>query len=186
MANEIVSQWKDIPNTLNRYQANVNGEIRSIDSESKMMNRWGFEMIRKFKGRVLKPWTDSNGYLVVYICGEGRREAINIHRLVAYTFIDNPDIKKDVNHIDGNKKNNAVDNLEWCTRKENMEHARKTGLYDNRKSVKGIPKNGGMPVFYNSATEAAKLLGINNRTGISDCAKGKVKYDCGYSWEFCN
>lgn len=85
----------------------------------------------KKRGRLLKPWVSRDGYLQVRICLTNK---INIpkllHRIVAFTFIpnDDPEHKTQVNHIDGNKRNNRVENLEWCTPSENVQHAFDTGL----------------------------------------------------------
>lgn len=79
----------------------------------------------KKTNRVLKACsTSSNGYFTVYVDGKN----ILLHRLLAETFIPNLENKPCINHIDGNKLNNSLENLEWCTYKENLEHARKTGL----------------------------------------------------------
>ena len=69
-----------------------------------------------------------NGYFALNLIKEGKSKTKYIHRLVAETFIDNPNSKDEVNHKDGNKLNNRIDNLEWVTRAENMQHAYKHGL----------------------------------------------------------
>ena len=82
---------------------------------------------------ILKPKVQKNGYLFVRL---GYKE-MRIHRLVAIAFLDNPNNKAEVNHLDGDKFNNCLSNLEWATKKENMEHAYKIGLikqYDRRGS----------------------------------------------------
>lgn len=79
--------------------------------------------------KFLKPSFDQQGYARVGIyIGNYKTKTIKIHRLIAETFINNPLNKKDVNHIDGNKSNNCVENLEWCTRSENIKHAYDNGL----------------------------------------------------------
>ena len=76
------------------------------------------------RGRQLSKNTKQSGYIRVYINGKPRL----LHRLIAEAFIPNPDNKPEVNHIDGNKHNNDISNLEWCTHHENMSHAWNTGL----------------------------------------------------------
>ena len=77
---------------------------------------------------MLKPFPNNNGYLMVDIFHNTVKERVAIHRLVARYFIPNPEAKDFVNHIDGNKQNNKVDNLEWVTPSENSQHAVATGL----------------------------------------------------------
>ncbi|HRF69961.1 MAG TPA: HNH endonuclease signature motif containing protein [Candidatus Pelethenecus sp.] len=76
-----------------------------------------------------------DGYLKVTLYNEGKYRSRKTHRFIAEAFIDNPENKPQVNHIDGNKTNNRVENLEWCTAEENMQHAIFSGLY-NEKSIK--------------------------------------------------
>lgn len=74
------------------------------------------------KERIRKCEVGSNGYLHVLLCKNGKYITHNVHRLVAETFIPNPDNLPEINHKDENKENNCVDNLEWCTRKYNMNY----------------------------------------------------------------
>ena len=80
--------------------------------------------------RKLKPWLSQKGYAKVTIC----KKHYAVHRLVATRFIPNPENKPHVNHIDGNKLNNRVDNLEWVTEQENKTHAYRNGLYKTKLS----------------------------------------------------
>ena len=84
--------------------------------------------------KFLKPHKNTCGYLFVVLYKNGVCKNYRIHRLVALTFIPNPENKRTVNHIDGCKINNHVSNLEWCTNKENIRHAMDTGLRDNKGS----------------------------------------------------
>lgn len=79
-------------------------------------------------GRLIKKTRTQKGYLSVELWADYKRKVMKVHRLVAQTFIPNPNGYKEVNHLDGNKENNHVDNLEWCTRSENLKHAYKLGL----------------------------------------------------------
>ena len=94
---------------------------------------WPYEVsnlgkVRNSSGKVIKPWRQTNGYISVDLHQDGIKRSFRVHRLVAEAFIPNPESKKEVNHIDGNKDNNAVSNLEWTTHQENMSHAFENGL----------------------------------------------------------
>lgn len=87
--------------------------------------------VYSMSGRKYKHWKNEFGYLSVNLkdpC-DGRWKKRKVHRLVAETYIDNPENKKEVNHKDGNKENNLLENLEWVTSKENKDHAWANGLY---------------------------------------------------------
>ena len=88
-------------------------------------------------GNELSQYDNGYGYLSVRV----NKKYYRVHRLVATKFIPNPDNKEDVNHLDGNKSNNCVQNLEWATRKENVAHAHKTGLITER-ALNARKKNG--------------------------------------------
>ena len=108
-----------------------------------------------------------------------------IHRLVAETFIPNPEGKPQVNHIDGNRKNNAADNLEWTTCTENSQHAYNTGLAKPKgcKAIKGTNKVTGKVVEFESIEAAARALN-GNPDAIRSALKGRSASSCGYYWEF--
>lgn len=103
--------WKDIPDTNGMYKVSNFGSVFSAKSKKKLS-------ICKAK----------KGYCVCNISKNGNTKTTYVHRLVAKAFIPNPKKKLQVNHIDGNKQNNNIENLEWCTDKENKDHALKNGL----------------------------------------------------------
>lgn len=147
---------------------------------------------RKLK---LKQSYDGHGYLHVSLYKNSKMKNGVVHKLVAKHFVSNPNNYKCVNHIDGNKINNNVDNLEWCTYKYNSEHSIAMGKNNNvfsmfrklakkrSKKVVQITPNGS--VTYESIQAASRATKICFST-ISNCASGKVKSAGGYNWKFSN
>lgn len=134
-------------------------------------------------GKVLKLHTNKSGYNTYVLSQDSIKKCFKIHRLVGILFIPNPTNKPYINHIDGNKSNNHVSNLEWSTAKENDTHARANGLKKNNKPVKSIwIENGTQTVFY-STGEASAVLGINKGT-IHKVLSGKYKQTHGYMFEY--
>lgn len=107
--------WKDIRDYEGIYKISNLGNIKSLPREH-------------VKGKLLNPARNNRGYLRVALSVKGRVRYDSVHRLVAETFIPNPKNLPEVNHIDGNKLNNKVENLEWTTKSQNQIHAYKTGL----------------------------------------------------------
>ncbi len=115
--------WKDIPGYEGIYQASTFGRIKAL---SKILKHWkGGDSL--FKEAILRP-RKAKGYVSVALYNNLIRKDIDIHRLIALTFIPNPENKPEVNHKDGIKTNNKVGNLEWNTSKENKDHAKEKGL----------------------------------------------------------
>lgn len=145
-------EWKRISES--NYEVSMNGDVRNVKT-----------------GHILKPSTGTTSkYFTVFIRRGGRARGYLIHRLVAECFLPNELNKPQVNHIDGNKLNNSVSNLEWVTQKENMKHALDSGLYKkfNNQVYKGkfgkyhnrsmaIECNG---VVYYGISEASRMTGI--------------------------
>lgn len=97
-----------------------------------------FGRIRNSKGKILKTYIQNCGYENIKFNGQGLKCHKQVHRLVAEAFIPNPDNCSYVNHKDGNKLNNLVENLEWCTNSQNILHARRTGLNPYNKPTIGM------------------------------------------------
>ena len=113
-------QWKAIKGNREIYEVSNFGNVRTKDREGARG--------RNIKGHVLAQHDNSNGYPRCDMNFDGKRKSYLVHRLVAKSFIPNPENKPDVNHKNGNKHDNSVENLEWCTKSENEKHAWKTGL----------------------------------------------------------
>ena len=98
--------WRDIPMYTGIYEVSTLGRVRS-----------------KVTNEFAKPFKNDRGYMIVKIYLNGQMKNERVHRLVALTFIPNPNNYPQVNHIDYNKTNNQVDNLEWCTGEQNVQHS---------------------------------------------------------------
>lgn len=113
-------------------------EYKEIPKSHYLVSNYG-NIKNQFTDYVLKQHRGSSGYLQVGFLVDNKKMSLMVHRLVAKMFIENPMGKKEVNHIDGDKSNNKVENLEWVTPKENMRHAYDIGLYKkyNNQTYKG-------------------------------------------------
>ena len=121
--------WRDIPEWEGFYQVSNLGNVRSLDRDIEYLNNGTLTTLH-LKGKVLKQRADEEGYMRICLAKNGRTKLYGVHRLVAQAFIPNPENKPTVNHIDGNKSNNYLSNLEWATLEEQYAHAVKTGLID--------------------------------------------------------
>ena len=168
--------WKDIQGYEGKYQVSNTGLVRSMN----------FNHITGLVKTIAQK-TDRYGYKVVQLHNNGERKHITVHRLVAKTFIPNENKLPQINHIDGNKSNNSVLNLEWCTGKENMEHGRKNGLFKNteiasikrRIEVTCASKTSGYIEYFPSQSHAAKAIGATV-SEISEVVRGNRKSTHGF------
>lgn len=146
--------------------------------------------------KVIKPYNNHAGKGYLYVClykGKIKQGNYAVHRLVAQTFIPNPHNKTHVNHIDGNTFNNNVDNLEWVTPLENVEHAAKVthvmkgyeiANEKRKKSIKQIDmKTGNVVNVFESANQASRETGIPV-PHIVNVANGKQRYAKGFYWRY--
>lgn len=165
--------WKDIPGYEGLYQVSNFGNVKSLRSK-----------------KLLKNTPQNTGYLKVTLYKNGNFKKHSVHRLVAEIFIDNPDKKRTVNHINGIKYDNRVENLEWATHAENEIHAYKTGLKvgkNHKNNKKSIPvaqydKNMNLIKIYPSINEAGRE-GFRAEE-ICKCCKGRNKTSGGYIWKY--
>lgn len=136
--------WLDIEEFIGRYQVSNLGNVRSI------IDNHGKE-----KCQLKVPYPCRKGYWYVQLFVKDAHYRDSLHRLVAKAFLPNPDNKKTVNHIDGNKANNRVENLEWATHSENLLHAHRTGLKQGQQHYIGI-KVGDTSKYHNVTYDQSK------------------------------
>ncbi len=120
-------EWRDIEGYEGYYQVSNLGRLRSLDRIIDFPNRHKGTMVKRLrKGHVMNPGNSPNGYKVCRLMRDSIVRHYSFHRLVAKAFIPNPLNLPQINHIDGNKKNNCISNLEWCTPTDNLLHAYNT------------------------------------------------------------
>ena len=158
--------WRDIEGYKGLYQISNKGRVKRLYKASE---------------RILKLHDNGRGYLRVALTKESSLKFIMIHRLVAQAFIPNPNNLPEINHRDENKKNNCVENLEWCDRVYNINY----GTRNERASRKILQysKSGEFIKEWPSALEVERVLDINN-SHIIQCCKGKRKSAGGFIWRY--
>ena len=145
----------------------------------------------KSKYKIKTPSINKDEYYIVGLSKNGKRKSFYVHRLLAETFIPNPDNLPQVNHKDENKLNNSLDNLEWCTQSYNFyygtrgERSSKTQRLTSplRKPILQYTLNGDFVKEYSSACEAARELDIH-QSNICKCCKGIYRQSNGYIWKY--
>ena len=166
-------EWRDIKGYEGFYQVSNMGRVKSL--ERTVAGRNGSK--RTIRGRILKPRSERNGYLQVALCnGSGKIKAFKVHRLVCEAFLENPENKPCVNHIDENKTNNTASNLEWCTVSENINHGTRNARIAKAhcKPVGQYTRGGKLIKIWQSAHEVQRQLGFNN-SNINKVVRGKRK-----------
>lgn len=163
--------WKDIVGFEGLYQVSNLGNVKSLKGK---------------EPKILKGHKDTKGYLQVELRKDNKRNISCIHRLVAKEFLEKPKGKDQINHIDGNKLNNNVDNLEWCTCKENIKHA-----WDNHLNKATYGENHPNSKLTNEQAKwikenckpRSKTMGVQamaNMFGVSVCPIYNIVYGKGW------
>jgi len=193
-----VIKWKPIKDFEGIYEVSNDGRVRSLDKKVNVSNQYGAKAKRIIKGRELKQIFNGM-YYVVGLSNNNKMKQYFVHRLVAETFIDNPNNYNCVNHIDCNKLNNNVNNLEWCSKEYNTSVAWKDGQINIPKGKNnkmygkyGKDANKSKPIYqydlqgnfikkWDSQKDVERELGFRQNC-ISNCALGRSKSSYGYVW----
>ena len=176
-----MEEWRDIIGYEGIYQASNRGRIKRVE-------HWKNQTIKQSPEKYTRrPLTEKimkqNGdpYLRVCLSKNKESKTMSVHRLIAQSFIPNPNNYPEINHIDCDPKNNRVENLEWCDRKHNINHADRTAKAARSCEKKIICKETG--IIYESITKAARATGLQ-KSKISNVCHGKRNTTGGMHWQF--
>ena len=171
----ITEEWRDLPEFEDKYMVSDQGNVYS-----------------KARKKVLSLKRNHDGYLRIQIfSGQQQYTYVSVHRLVAKAFIPNPEDKPFINHKNGVKDDNRIENLEWVTQKENIQHAWRTGLARRNKNGNGskavdqFDLEGNYIRTFPSTMEAERVTGAWHGA-ITKCCKHKPNYRTagGFKWEY--
>lgn len=179
--------FKDVIGYEGLYQISNYGNVKSLKRYNIFYCGLRNEFLKRpVKEKILNFNKSKRGYLQVCLTKNGKYRTFLVHRLVAKTFLDDYNDKLQVNHKDGNKENNYVGNLEWCTASENVKHAFDTGLKKpNAKKVNQYDMNNNYIKTWDSISLFLKENNMNTKGGnISSCCKGKRESAYGYKWKY--
>lgn len=179
-------EWKDVKGFEGQYKVSNMGRVWSI---SRLVRIGGKTGSCQTKDIILKQSTDLKGYKKVCLNDNGKTRCKFVHRLVAEAFINNIEGKPQINHKDGDKTNNNVNNLEWCTNGGNQKHAYRLGLNKvtgragrPKIAVKQLTIKNEIVAMYCSLNEAGRMIGVC-AVNIRKVLLGERKTAGGYKWE---
>lgn len=180
--------WKEVKGFEGLYEVSNKGRVRSLDRM--VRNR---EHDYHAKGRILKLYTKSSGYVFVRLADNGKIKTLYVHRLIAEAFLLNPSNQSQINHKDENKANNLLENLEWCSASYNINYGdrsmkvtrtkNKNGSIGAERQVVKYDLNDRFLEEYASVKIAAENNGVF-RSNIYKCCCGKYKQTGGFKWKF--
>ena len=179
----MTEEWRDILDFEGLYQVSNLGRVKSLWFTNNVYNK------KYRKDRILKATTTHSNYVQVALRKSNKMYHRLVHRLVAQAFIENPSQLPQVNHKDGNKKNNVVDNLDWVSPRENQLHAVKIGLRAsggkcyNAKAVIQYDMQDNFIKEYSSISQASKETN-SNAINILKCCKGQRNKCNNYKWKY--
>lgn len=174
-------EWRDVVGYEGLYQVSDQGRVKSLERKDCLG--------RTVKERILKPGVVGDGYLFVVLCAGGKPKTLKVHRLVCQAFHKNPNNKPEVNHVNEDKADNRACNLEWSTRRENLNHgtrnirAGKAISKANSKPLGQYTLDGELVKIWPSTQEAQRQAGFS-QGNISQVANGKLKTAYGFRWKY--
>ncbi len=180
--------WKDIKGWEGLYQVSNLGRVKRLADKFYVKDPyWNREYYKTINEKIIKQHVGNLGYMELQLTNPHTKKVIMIrtHILIAQAFVPNPENKTVVNHIDGNKLNNSVKNLEWVTNYENIQHAISTGLTNNKKAILQLDKNTNKIInMFESAKDAEIELNIKNLSKNMAHYIRNNSNGYGYKWRY--
>lgn len=173
---ELFAPERKMENRKKKIKCEIYRDIKGYEGFYQISNYGNIKSLRNNK--LLIQTNHKGGYKLVSVSVDGMHRELTVHRLVAQAFIPNPNNYRDVNHKDGNKANNHVDNLEWVTHSDNIKHSYNS-LNQRRNDVAVVCIETG--VKYQSCKVASELTGIN-KSSINHAINGVARKAGGYTW----
>ena len=159
-------EWRDVLGFEELYQVSNFGNVRTVKNGEAEMSQQ----------------ENRNGYMTVHLRNKGVERRAMVHRLVAEAFIPNPDELRDVNHKNGDKSDNRLENIEWVSHSDNMTHSFRE-LGKNVRHIVQLDLDNNFIERWNSIIEASEATGVC-RTDIGECCMGNRKHTKGYKWKY--
>jgi len=169
-------KWKDAVGYEGIYEVSSCGQVRSHKDKTTYSERHG---VREWKQRTLKQKISKDNTCRVSLYKNKKERTWLVHRLVAKAFIPMVEGKEYINHIDGSRLNNSIENLEWCNHTENNNHAFDTGLMTSNNRIVLVCVNENKPHYFRSMAHASEFLGYNSAY-LSNKLKTKNREIDGY------
>lgn len=165
--------WKPVVEYEGLYEVSNLGRVKSLPRNGTTRQE-----------RILKPTLKKSGYVDICLQKKGKRKYTHLHQIVARAFIPNPDNKPQVNHIDGNKQNNAVDNLEWNTASENLRHKfRVLGWKADRHGMRPV-KCIETGVIFDGVKAAERAMGLSYGSISHVVNRYPQRKSAGFHWKY--
>lgn len=163
-----MEEWKDIPSYEGYYQISTDRRVKSLKRYVEHP-RFGRQLVHE---KIIKSHRNYRGYVIVLLSKNTIKKTLQIHKLMALAFLPNPECKKTINHKNGIRHDNRLDNLEWATNSENQKHAFKYGKQYTHNARLVLDMQSG--VFFYSIREAARSKSISYHS-LSDRLTGKCE-----------
>lgn len=183
--------WKDVKGYEGLYQVSSFGRVKRMTK--KVYNPGTYSGECTYREKLLSPHIDSVGYYQILLRNKNKIKRVRVHRIVAEAFIDNPNELPVINHKDGNKLNNNIDNLEWCSHSHNTKEAFRIGLAHHKslwgsehpkaKVVYQFDKNNNFIKRWDCIADAQRELRVHG-ANIYKCCVGKYKTAGGFIWKY--